>query len=212
MNYYYDVLLNFDLDYIWNFYEWEKEDYLTLAKKIPLFRVSFETICDFILYHVTLKEEILDTIAHKTVVHEEKEELFASCILSDSKNAIAVLLNEQGKVISLSKLLVRDENNINEFIYTLKEEEILYEKQERRMQKRPLRQYLQMKNLLIIELNTLYESKNQQKLQYLYYEWFSLEETNLEDMYHQMQYSLSKINPQKLQDLVYLIRLSYHQV
>lgn len=211
MNYYYDILLNFDLDYIWNFYEWERDDCLTMVKKIPLFRVSFETICDFILYHLTLKSELLEKIVHQTIL-DEKEEIYAACVLSDSKNAIGVLFNENGEVISVSRLLVRDENNINEFIYTLKEEEFSYQIQDKRLQKRPLRQYLQMKNFLLVELNTLYEAKNQKKLQYLYYEWFSTEDEYFETMYNRMKCSIETIDSQKLRDLVYLIRLSYHQV
>ena len=112
MNYYYDVVLNFDRDFVWKFYEWEKDDYFTIAKKIPLYRVSYETICDFLTFDLIVDSDFVRQVAHQTVYKGNSEDFYATFLLSDSKNSIAVLLNEDGCVEAISYLNIADGNQI----------------------------------------------------------------------------------------------------
>ena len=58
MYYYYDILLNFGNDNeLYSFYEWEKDDALEFIKKIPLFRVSTETILDHLQCQIKYEKE-----------------------------------------------------------------------------------------------------------------------------------------------------------
>ncbi len=212
MNYYYDITLNFDLEHIYEFYEWETSDFLVSVKKIPLFRVSFETVQDFLNYHIVMSPDFVQEIAHKTLVHDSSEELYASFLMSDTKNSFGVLLNSDGVVLSISKVLIYDDNNINEYMYTLKEENFVYEICEPREKRMGLRQENRLKNFIRLELNTLYEEKNMNKLKYLYYEWFQKEEEFLDVMYYEMLEELMKPMSDVLEKIYYLIRLSYHQV
>ena len=51
MYYYYDVLLNFGSEEeVYEFYEWDNEDTIEFVKKIPLFRVSTQTLLDQFKY------------------------------------------------------------------------------------------------------------------------------------------------------------------
>lgn len=211
LNYYYDIDLNFDMDNVWEFYEWEESDVLTFIKKIPLFRVSHETLCDFLKYHIKVSKEFVSSIAHQTQLYK-KEDIYASFLMSDTKNSLAVLLNEEGEVIALSKVLVRDDNNINEFMYTLKETELSYDLLSLRKKRCGLRQENSMKKLISVELQTLLEENNEEKLQYLYYEWFQKEGTSLKAMYEEMNLNLNFSSYETLSRISYLIRLSYHQV
>ena len=45
MNYYYDILLNFQENY-YMFYEWDKEDNIEFVKKIPLFHIDSKEFID----------------------------------------------------------------------------------------------------------------------------------------------------------------------
>lgn len=212
MNYYYDVTLNFDLENVWEFYEWEKDDVLTFVKKIPLFRVSFETISDFLRYHIQMNSDFVKEIAYKTTVSDSKEQIYAAFLMSDTKNTLAVLLNEEGEVISLSKTLITDDNNINEFMYTLREKSLSYCKKGLRNTRNGLRQEEKLKHLILVELQTLMQEENVQKLKYLYYEWFGKEEEDKDKMYHEMMLALQNPMNDDLERIHYFIRLSYHQV
>ena len=46
MNYYYDIILNWNENIPYNFYEWNDYDYLELIKKIPLIKIKHKTLVD----------------------------------------------------------------------------------------------------------------------------------------------------------------------
>ena len=47
MNYYYDIVVNFqDTNYM--FYDWNEKDNIEFIKKIPIFQVTTNTLKDFI--------------------------------------------------------------------------------------------------------------------------------------------------------------------
>jgi len=200
------------MEHVWNFYEWDGEDLLSYVKQIPLFRVPFETICDFLKYHIVVDDSFVQSILHQTSFRNQHQEDSICFLMSDSKNALAVQLNEQGEVIALSKLLLDEENHLNEFIYPLKETTFVYHKKDKREMRHWIRQLEKMKNFILVELNTLLDLRNVQKMQYLYYEWFHEEENDLEKMYQRMTKSFSATNLEILSHIDYLIRLSYHQV
>lgn len=212
MNYYYDVVLNFDRDFVWKFYEWEKDDYFTIAKKIPLYRVSYETICDFLTFDLIVDTDFVRQVAHQTVYKGNSEDFYATFLLSDSKNSIAVLLNEDGCVEAISYLNIADGNHLNEYMYTLSSTSIEYQILKKRELRHENRQKAKMKNFVLVELNTLYDENNVFKMKYLYYEWFLKEESDISFMYHTMKERLSSVSFDTLKHLDYLIRLSYHQV
>jgi hypothetical protein len=211
MNYYYDVLLNFNENQLWNFYEWEESDALLFAKKIPLFRVSFDTIKDFFHYHILLNVSFLDQIAYKAI-YQEREDIYASFLISDGKNSLAVMVDEKGHVTSMSRLLVKDENNLNEFIYTLPLREIDYETLKKRNSKRKLRQYEKMQLAIMEELKRLKEEKNLHKMKYLYYECTKKEESDMNLMCQEMNTFLRHCTGEELSRMHYFIQLSSHQV
>lgn len=211
MNYYYDVLLNFSENEVWNFYEWEETDPLLFAKKIPLFRVSFEVIQDFLKFYICLDSDFVKQIAHKAVF-QEKEDIYATFLVSDAKNSFAVKVNEEGSVEGISKLMIRDDNNLNEFMYTLPIREINYEIQERRERKTSFRQYEKMIESILKELKDLKDENGFHKLKYLYYECFQKEESDMEKMYQEMVAFLPKCSGGELSRMNYFIQLSSHQV
>ncbi len=212
MYYYYDVLLNFGIDgELYEFYEWEEEDNVEFIKKIPLFRVSLDCLKDTLKYKTKFDSSLVEQIKEKTIVKRSTESL-NTFLISDSKNTLALEVNEEGKVISRSKLLPSDELNISEVMFTMRESTLHYEKLEKYPSITTLRQERKIKKLIQQEIDTLYEENNTSKLKYLYYEWFNKNNDNIEEIYKEMASSLQKEYNDNLSVVYDFIKLSYHNM
>ena len=116
MNYYYDVVVNFQ-EKNYRFYEWNENDEIEIIKKIPIFYVNAKTIKDIINNQIEVNSSFLEQIKNKTKIKEKKLEYVALFI---TKNASIVLeFNKVGLAITRSYLQVEDECNILEILYTL---------------------------------------------------------------------------------------------
>lgn len=125
MNYFYDLLVNPQEEFL-EFYEWEKKDTIVPVKKVPVFKVSEQVIFDFLKRNITLSLELTMKIKDKTIIKNTKEKI-SGLLLTDGKTSLFIEFDDLGQVIYRSKLLVEDENNINEVSYSMKEEEITYQ-------------------------------------------------------------------------------------
>ena len=117
MNYYYDILLNFQDTYCM-FYEWAQDDSIDFIKKIPLFHVDNKTYKDLLTKKIKINSLFLQSILNKTKVKQNKLLKYA-CIFGDGKNALAVEFNDNGIINYKSSILLEDELNINEFMYSI---------------------------------------------------------------------------------------------
>jgi len=210
MNYYYDILLNFQ-DKFFMFYEWDEFDNIEYFKKIPMFYVDNKTISNMILKIFKVDDDFLNMIENKTKLKQNKY-LKYTCIVSDGKNSVALEFNDEGLVINKSSLTVEDELNINEFVYSISKSKINYEIISDDIFYKETRQELKIKKILKLEIESMYKQKNYSKLKYIYLEWFDEILDNIENMYNNM---LNKIN-NKLTDKEYhiyeLIKISYNNV
>lgn len=210
MNYYYDVLLNFQ-DKFYMFYEWDEYDNIEYFKKIPMFHTDTKTLSNMVLKIIKVDADFLKTIENKTKLKQNKY-LKYTCIVSDGKNSIALEFNDDGLVINKSSLTVEDELNINEFIYSISKSKINYEIMSADYFSKETRQELKIKKILKLEVISIYKQKNYSKLKYIYLEWFDEILDNIDSMYNKM---LDKINS-KLTDKEYhiyeLIKMSYNNV
>lgn len=213
MYYYYDILLNFQENpNLYEFYEWLETDDIDFIKKIPLFRISTNELKDFLKYKVKFEEEFLNSIKNKTILKTSSKVLKNTFLVCDTKDSIALELNENGEVVSRSKLLLADEINLNEMMFTMKETKLKYEKVEKYSKRKNLRQIEERKKLINCEINTLYESKNKSKLKYLYFEWFNELNNNIEEIYKKMKEDLKKDFDENQERIYHLIKKSYHKV
>lgn len=213
MYYYYDILLNFQENpNLYEFYEWLETDDIDFIKKIPLFRISTNVLKEFLKYKVKFEEEFLNSIKNKTILKTTSKVLKNTFLVSDSKDALALELNENGEVVSRSKLLLADEINLNEMMFTMKETKLKYEKIEKYSKRKNIRQIEERKKLINCEINTLYESKNKSKLKYLYFEWFNELNNNIEEIYNRMKEDLKNDFDENQERIYHLIKKSYHKV
>ena len=209
MNFYYDILVNLQEEY-YEFYEWEKKDTILAIKKTPLFKVNHKTILDFLTYDIILDEELTLNLLDKTLCKNQKEKLNAF-LISDTKTSLFLEVNNDGKVIFKSKLLVEDENNINEISNALKESDLKYQTGKKMVKKNILRQTLKEKNLILIELNSLRKHKNVDKLNYLYYELFHKVVDNYDDAINEMLVFLNDNDVKLIHFLAHLIGITYQE-
>lgn len=210
MNYYYDVLLNFQ-DIYYMFYEWDELDNIEFVKKIPLVHTENKIISDVITKKIKVNLEFLNQIENKTKLKLNKSLQYA-CIICDGKNSVAVEFNQKGEIISKSSLTIEDELNINEFIYSVNKLLLTYEIIEDDILNKEIRQETKIKKILKLEINDMYKNKNFSKLKYIYLEWFNELSDSVDLMCKNMLNKLNKELTEKEYYIYELLKISYNNV
>ena len=210
MNYYYDIILNFQENFFM-FYEWDELDYIEFIKKIPLFRIESNNLTEIILNKFQVNNDFLKQIENKTKLKNNKY-LKYSCIVSDGKNSVALEFNDDGVVINKSSLIIEDDLNINEFIYSVNNSSFEYKIISKDNFFKETRQDLKIKNVLKIEIENMYKNKNYSKLKYIYLEWFDNILDNIDLMYKNMLGKISDKLSEKEYHIYELIKISYNNV
>ncbi len=209
MNYYYDILVNME-DGMYEFYEWEKSDEIAPIKKIPFMRVSHEVFLDFLTKKILISQNLYEALYEKTTLKNTKDK-WTCFLISDSKNCLFGEVNKKGEVTHKSKLLVEDENNVNELASTLKFEEITYEIIGEENVNRELRRTFNEKKRIKAELKELEITKNVDKCFYLYYEWFYETNDDFAQCLQKMNELVDKTDAKIIHHLAHLIELSYKE-
>ena len=214
MNYYYDIILNWNEGEAYEFYEWNDYDYLELIKKIPLVKVKHKFLLDLICNDIKVEESFLEMIEGKTLVSDKKnfKKIEYACLFTDTKNVIALEFNGEGISISRSNLLIDDDLNVLEVIYGMKETNLNYEILKKIEETQTLRQEREAKKLILLEINNLYNNKEIDKLKYLYYEY---KKENIDDIDYIYETIINDLNikfNKEILKLYYVIKLSYHKV
>ncbi len=173
MNYVYDILSNFNQE-LYDFYDWDKNDNFTHLRKVPSFRVSKEVLVDLMFKKVKIKGNLLKLIKDKTQVFtKEGVDVIEYCfIVSDSVNALGVILDEDGIIYKRSKFLVSEELEINKCLKTSKIYNVEYNLLSSKTHYCNMtRNEEKVTNLILNELELIMDSTD--KIDYLYYEWFN---------------------------------------
>lgn len=173
MNYVYDILSNFNQE-LYDFYDWDKNDNFTHLRKVPSFRVSKEVLVDLMFKKVKIKGNLLKLIKDKTQVFtKEGVDVIEYCfIISDSVNALGVILDEDGVIYKRSKFLVSEELEINKCLKTSKIYNVEYNLLSSKTHYSNMtRNEEKVTNLILSELELIMDSTD--KIDYLYYEWFN---------------------------------------
>ena len=174
MNYIYDIVLNFNKDF-YNFFEWNKNDNIINVKKIPIFLIDNDTFTSMKYDNVIVSKEFIDLIKDKTYTYT-RSKLGISCLISNNKEVIAVLFNDNGNLIKRSSLMLDEEEEVldeieNDSLYKIniiKRRKVNIENVNRNIKEK--------KDFLIKYIN---EEKNDINLKYLYYDYFEKDENNI---------------------------------
>lgn len=182
MIYIYDLILNWNDYKRYDFFEWYDNDGIEYMKKIPIFRISnFDDILDSC---IKVNKEFLNRIFKKSEVYGNKKiEIVEYCCVfcdEDLTKSIAIEFNDEGESIYRSNIYFLDSDDVFELakkIATLKlDYKILYSCRD--IDCYLTRKEKEKKKYLINEVNYAYNDKNIDKLKYIYYELFGLEEEN----------------------------------
>jgi len=167
MNYIYDIFLNFN-DILYDIYEWNKSDNIIHIRKIPLFRVSKQTMRDFITKKVELSGEFLAKIFKKTEVFG-KNNINYSFLISDGIDVIAYKSNNK-----YSRLLVDEEREVIEYANAIKIVDIDYKiLNDNRKVVFKTRNEIKIKHYITEKVNELIKYNDVDKLRYLYLDCFN---------------------------------------
>lgn len=204
MNYIYDVLLNFKDEY-YDFYDWNKNDNIIHIRKIPIFRISSEDLLNIKNNHVKFDISFLDKINDKTEIFTNKgiKKLNKACLFSDDNTIIGI--NIVQKKVKKSSLLIDEELDSLEDVYTMDVENIEYTIQNKNYNNEfKTRKQLEMDRYLNNELSFI---EDNEILKYLYYECFNERENNI----NRIKVELSSLKDEemkyKLYDCLKLIRV-----
>lgn len=170
MTYIYDILLNFNEEY-YEFYDWNKEDIIVHIKKIPIYKITEKDLKNIVYGNVVFDNNFLEIIKDKTEIFSkhERNNMKYSCLLCSSEKVLAVTLNENGKVLSKSDLLIDEYNEILNIIdecnymninYIIEKKDEINEFKTRKTKER--------EKFIKREL----EKFNDNELKYIYYEFF----------------------------------------
>ena len=197
MVYIYDILVNFCKNDLLEFYEWNSSDEVINIKKIKLFRIDSKKLNDLIEYNCTISDELLSKIYHTCELYNKNKNsnYEYTCLLSDGNRVVAFVFNKNGNIISRSKLLLEEENEISILAANLELYNIKYKKMEKTIKEKFLtRLEKKIYNYLYKEINSSYTNKEYSKLKYLYQEYYDRESNSIIDMYNRLINSLKSIN------------------
>lgn len=211
MSYVYDIVLNFNNE-MYEFYEWRQDDSIFHIKRINLLLVdskTYNTIFDNI---VTFNNDFMTSIYNKCEYYTNRkiESIPYAFLLTDSYRIIAIMLDNTGKIIKYSSLLLDEEEEILDLCCKLGKIKLDY----KIIKKRSKNEFQTRNERNIIkfikkDLNSDYEKKNLSKLKYLYYEYFNKQSDDIDLIYQELLKELDKDVSKKHYDLYNLIKLSY---
>ena len=210
MIYVYDILLNWNKDVVYDFFEWEKTDKLDHIKKIPLFKVKKGIISDILNFNVKIDENFINKIINHAEVYSSKRilKLLYTFLISDGETALAVKCDKYGNVLFKSKLILDEEEEILCICCRLSVVEFLYEKGSSTNNDIYLtRKETKIKKYLIEDLNNSYKNKNYEKIKYLYSEYFDKTINDFEQAYNELISTLNVEVNYKHNELYNLLQL-----
>ena len=206
MIYIYDILLNFiDGKRMYEFFEWNSEDVVEHIKRIPME--------DILNNNVTFSHKFMSDIENKTIVFGNSFDnlIKYAFLFSNGKRCYAFELNEEGKVIYSSSLLLDEEEEVLEICDTLQKLDVEYQTDNKDLDKSLLtRREEKKKNFVEKDLIYTYKNKNYTKLKYLYSECFGNDDTSYKEKFNRLVYSINNQDSFYLKRLNFILRLAHN--
>ena len=210
MIYIYDVLLNFTDERLIEYFEWSKNDLVENIKKIPIFRVSSNTLNELVNYNVKLDKKIISRIKNQTTTYKRTTDLEYACLFTDLNRVIGIEFNHEGEILCRSGLLLDEEEDIIMECFNEPEEQLEYEIKEKiERQLFYTRNEIKKRNYILKELNIVYKEKDKDKLNYLFKEVYGNKRLSFENKYLKLKKDLSENYTSKFNSLYEILKLTY---
>lgn len=208
MNFIYDILVNFNEKDIFEFFEWNHQDNIEHLKKIPIFKISTQTLKDFKNNIIKIDKSFLLKIKNKTELFSNNYIEYAS-VFTDGCDLIILEFSKSGKSLLKSSMLldeledtlIKSEmitqtsikydviTNNNKYIFQTRKQKYICE-------------YIKR------ELKYLSKNKNIKKLKYLYYECYNKKNDNIDYITNRLLNFLKDDFSDKHSSLFDLLKLS----
>lgn len=212
MIYIYDILLNFNDGILYEFYEWNNNDQIENMKRIKLVKISKQDFDIFLNNKIQVDSDFLIKIFKTCEVYLNKgiEVVDYSCLFSDGMRVLAIEFNSKGISECKSKLLLDEEEEISILASNLEFFDIKYSIiKEENKNRFFTRKELKVRKYLTNEIRDSYRSKNFNKLNFLYMEYFDDKQSDLKKMLDNLLSSMEEGLDTKHLELYEILRLSH---
>ena len=174
MNYIYDVLSNFQLNYF-DFFEWNKDDDVIRIRKIPIIKVNDIFYYNLKYNNVKVSDELLDKIENRTEIFKNKgiDTIYYAGVFTNGKEAIIVKYDNKGNNIYKSSMMIDEEREVIEDIQNDDVLDFNYEVISNGNKSIGTRKESAIINRISKDISKLYDNKEYDKLSYLYFECFN---------------------------------------
>lgn len=210
MNNIYDILLNFNKEKAYQFYEWNESDNIIHIKKIPVFKVTDNQMIIIIKNIIKIDMELLSKIHNKTEEFSKKKLITIPyvAILGNSKECYAFKFNKYGEEIGRSNLVLDEKEEVLEIIKQLKQSNIdITAIKQIDFNEIGTRFECSSTKYIKCEIEKIYKENDTSKLKYIYYEIFGENECDTCLMYNNLINELNGDWGEKHQQLFDLFKL-----
>ena len=211
MTYVYDLVLNFN-SFLYEFYEWRKDDIIYHIKRINLIKVDSKTYNTILDNIVAFDDDFILSIFNKCEYYNNRvvTSIPYAFLLTDTYRVIGLLLDNNGKIVKYSSLLLDEEEYVLDLCDKLGNIKLNYKIiKTREKDDFKTRQEVFIIKYIRKDLNIDYKKKDLNKLKYLYYEYFNKECDDIDYMYQKLIGELDKDINDKHYNLYNLIKVSY---
>jgi len=165
MDYIYDIVLNFQSNY-YDFYEWRETDKIINIKKILVYKTNDENYLNLKYNEIILDNQLLP----------KQTKMF---LVTNGVEVMGIMLDNQGKLIKRSSLLLDEADEVIEDSDKIKELPIKYKKNistPRTSNSRLITEKIKFLNHFFTNINI---SEDEYLLKYIYYDIFNKEENDI---------------------------------
>ena len=191
MNYVYDVLLNFNKE-MYEFYDWNLDDYISHIRKILVFRVDNKTMRDLVNNSIVVDSYFLIKISNRTEMFTKQNVKIINyaALFTNGSFVIGIKFDKNGEIIGRSKLLIDEELDILDSALDMNEYNLKYNLiVDNKNVSFKTRKEILIEKYILKKLNEV--ENNKEMLKYLYYECFNEKNNDFRKMLLKLNKSLT---------------------
>lgn len=191
MNYVYDVLLNFNKE-MYEFYDWNLDDYISHIRKILVFRVDNKTMRDLVNNSIVVDSDFLIKISNRTEMFTKQNVKIINyaALFTNGSFVIGIKFDKNGEIIGRSKLLIDEELDILDSALDMNQYNLKYNLiVDNKNVSFKTRKEILIEKYILKKLNEV--ENNKEMFKYLYYECFNEKNNDFRKMLLKLNKSLT---------------------
>lgn len=210
MNYIYDIILNFNKNIIYEFYEWKDEDNPEFIVKIPLFKIDDQSYLNIKNNDIIVDKKFLNQIMDKTESYSQNliEIIRYACLFATEKSVFAIEFDSDGNNYMKSILSLDEESEVLEISKNIKYSIIEYKIKNKNkiINKNCTRKEKEREKNMIKMIDFIIKNKEYSKLKYIFYELYNEKLDDTKKIYNKI-INVVKNNDNKTENLYEILEL-----